>query len=501
MFFRKVLSLVICLIIFPVVAQTPEEVFDQLASKITSEIGFELQEREVSPFQDGLLVLYPPKNGSLEARTIVTINERGTFRLAVGATSSTVSVTLNDNEYFEGELSKGSPRLILESQYEYEKTLPIPSFQGDYEIVINWQPKSDKRTLFLWVVDEANKVQQNVAFRSEWDFTEESSYKYRYEDQVDWQYSGLLTIEDLGADVWNSWSPHLGVALELIQERGVEFSKAIEDHLKFLIENSNGSSNFNRRIPTLLSSTSTYKNVSDYALQTLPFFDFNAEEYQPIIRKGLNHVLYRAAKNQDGTLVREVDNDLFVVCEDLYSSVLFLVKAYEVKKKRKFIEQAIQQVVLFNNWLKIRHSGLYATSYNLTRESYSEEKLSLDNGRVLVALAELLKVLPEGHLEKQSIIGMFRRHAESLREFQEVDGFWKADLGNANSQVDFLGTSLIVSAFAIGVSNNWLLKDEYRRSAISGWLRLLEQLKVGFPEKKQQVGLLLAASAMMQIQE
>ena len=89
---------------------------------------------------------------------------------------------------------------------------------------------------------------------------------------------------------------------------------------------------------------------------------------------------------------------------------------------------------------------------------------------------ELLKVLPEEHPKRAEILNIFKRHAEGLKAVQSQDGRWHQVLDDPESYLETSATAMFVRAFAAGINEGWLSKDEFEESTIQGWNSLTKQM-------------------------
>lgn len=491
MLFRHFLLYILLLFSFLVQSQSPESVALKLCKNFDERSNFTLSERVTNGIQQGILVIYlPPVKEWQTIETVVTISKLGGNYLNVSANPGEIQVWRDDELLIEGETATASaPLNVGENYFREEYREALPPFQGDYKIRIIYKPQTAKSTVFLWVTDESQKVQQNLSFRSNWDYTEPHLYRFQngVVDNTDggWKYpSEVLSAQFSNDEAINDWTAANGLMLEAMWAASLHFEQVdsksfVEKHLNFFVEEiSNLESASVSVIEPPFYQHFRYQGLEDFGLQTVPFFNSPSNEaYKSFTSKGSNRVLYKSIRSPDGLLTRQVPDSLTVWADDLYFATALLCKAYATNKSRKYLEEAVKQVILFDSKLKDRYSRLYWHGYSLTKKEHSSSKFARANGLTILAKAELLNVLPETHPEREAILKMFRDQAEAIKTFQSLDGRWHQVLDNKEAYLETSATAMFVTAFAEGITNNWLYnKEQFKKSVISGWLSITSQV-------------------------
>jgi rhamnogalacturonyl hydrolase YesR len=95
------------------------------------------------------------------------------------------------------------------------------------------------------------------------------------------------------------------------------------------------------------------------------------------------------------------------------------------------------------------------------------------DGWALMAMAELLTVLPESHPDRGKVLEIFRRAARGAAETQGGTGLWHQLLDKTDSYLETSASAMFTFAIARGVNRGWL-PASYAPVAQSGW-RAVEQ--------------------------
>ena len=473
-------------------AQSPEEVARKLCDRYIRESNFELTTQPLDPIQKGILVMYPSGGTSFELETILTISDLGGSSVAFAASPGELKVWQDFDKVFDGTTStRVTPKELGTDKFESEFSVLLPPFPGDYPFRIHYTPTEGNGAIFIWPIDENGLVRKEISFRSDWDFSENYTYRFTTDltDELnkDWIYPEEVEgLQHKSPQGMNGWQYHTGITLDAMWKlsshfENLDYTDFIKKHLDFFVESIEKVKESSNQQPVLdvpLAGYFRYSQLDDFGPQTLPFMRFpNEESYKSFVSKARTRILYKTTRLQDGTFARLSPDSLTIWAEDLYMGVVLLSELYQSTNSAKYLDLAIQQAILFDKKLTDRRSGLYWHGYNDSLKEPVGSLFGLANGWALLAKMELLRTLPQNHRDGKGVMQLFREHAAVIREFQSVNGRWNSLPETEESELETSSTAMFITAFAEGVVNNWLdNKEDYRRSAISGWLALLEQI-------------------------
>jgi rhamnogalacturonyl hydrolase YesR len=90
------------------------------------------------------------------------------------------------------------------------------------------------------------------------------------------------------------------------------------------------------------------------------------------------------------------------------------------------------------------------------------------NGWCVMAMAELLDVLPKDHPEYNTILNLFRAQVRGLAACQSSDGLWHQLLDRTDSYLETSASAMFVYAIAHGINQGWI-SPAYGTVALTGW--------------------------------
>jgi rhamnogalacturonyl hydrolase YesR len=91
------------------------------------------------------------------------------------------------------------------------------------------------------------------------------------------------------------------------------------------------------------------------------------------------------------------------------------------------------------------------------------------NGWALMAMVELLSVLPETHNGYQSVIRQLGEHVEGLAKYQSGTGFWHQLLDRSDSYLETSATAIFTYSIARAINKGLIDKFAFSPLAILGW--------------------------------
>jgi rhamnogalacturonyl hydrolase YesR len=98
------------------------------------------------------------------------------------------------------------------------------------------------------------------------------------------------------------------------------------------------------------------------------------------------------------------------------------------------------------------------------------------NGWAMLALCDLLEVMPENHPKYQCVLVQYQKFCFGLLKCQGKNGMWHQLLDRSDSFLESSCTAIFVYGFARGINKGWLDNKAYGPSTLLGWNGLSEQI-------------------------
>ena len=156
--------------------------------------------------------------------------------------------------------------------------------------------------------------------------------------------------------------------------------------------------------------------------------------------------------------------------DDLYMSVPFLCRYYQLTGDSKYVDDAARQFIGFKKHLFIPGLKVMSHVYDFKRQMATGVPWGRGNGWAVFSLSELLAVLPEKHELRPALLTMFRELCEGYLALQDEAGMWHQVLNATDSYPESSCTSMFIYAFARGIQYGWLeAPAAYIRAVFKGW--------------------------------
>jgi unsaturated rhamnogalacturonyl hydrolase len=194
-----------------------------------------------------------------------------------------------------------------------------------------------------------------------------------------------------------------------------------------------------------------------------------AKTLQPWIDNWVDWVANRQFRFKDGTLARNrpLPNTLWL--DDLYMSVPCLAQAGKLTGNGRYYDDAAKQILQFAERMFVREKKLFMHAWTQDMDPHPAFHWARANGWAIMAMAELLDVLPEKHPARPKLLALFKEHATGLMANQGHAGLWHQLLDRRESYEETSASAMFVFAIARGINRGWLDAKAFGPAVAIGW--------------------------------
>jgi rhamnogalacturonyl hydrolase YesR len=185
------------------------------------------------------------------------------------------------------------------------------------------------------------------------------------------------------------------------------------------------------------------------------------------------HIAKRQKRLADGTLARPRPVPVALWIDDAYMSIPFLAQMGVLTGETRYFDDAAQQVAGMSQRLFDGGKGLYDHSWFEDAPNDARFFWGRGAGWMLMAMAELLSVMPADHAVRPKVLEQYRRAVQGVAAVQGGTGMWHQLLDRTDSYLESSATAMFTFAIARGVNRGWI-SPAYAPVAQTGW-RALEQ--------------------------
>ena len=232
----------------------------------------------------------------------------------------------------------------------------------------------------------------------------------------------------------------------------------------------NGIPSINRQISCL--GMLDYCGSCGNALLEAREFTDDKEEFDNIAHRIADYIENGQERLENGMFYREREDSVIdyktIWADDLYMSVPFLCRYYKLTGDKKYLEDAVNQVLRFKEKLYMEDKGCMSHVYNLIYNKKTCVPWGRGNGWPVVALTELLEVLPEEHKDYKAVLNFYMDFCEGILKLQDENGMWHQVLTHKDSYCETSCTSMFTYGFARGYLRG-RLDERFKDAAIRGF--------------------------------
>ncbi|MFT3829100.1 MAG: glycoside hydrolase family 88 protein [Opitutaceae bacterium] len=200
------------------------------------------------------------------------------------------------------------------------------------------------------------------------------------------------------------------------------------------------------------------------------------EALRPWIDNYLDWIRHHQFRLTDGTFARNRPMPRSLWLDDLYMSVPALAQMGALTGDPGYYDDAVRQVLQFSARMFVPANGLYRHGWVENMDPHPSFHWARANGWAVVAMAELLEVLPADHPGHDAVLAQYRAHVAGLAAVQSGSGLWHQLLDRPDSYVETSASAMFVYAIARGINRGWLDAKAYGPMVSVAWNAVAAQV-------------------------
>jgi rhamnogalacturonyl hydrolase YesR len=192
-------------------------------------------------------------------------------------------------------------------------------------------------------------------------------------------------------------------------------------------------------------------------------------ELRPLIDHYADYITTKQFRLADGTLARKRPMMDSLWLDDLYMSVPALAQMGKLTGDRKYYDDAVKQVMQFSARMFNKEQGVYMHGWIGGMTVHPEFHWARANGWALMAMTELLEVLPEDHPGRAAVLEQLRAHVRGLAAYQGHNGLWHQLLDRDDSYLETSASAIYTFCLARAINRGWIDPLAYGPATQLGW--------------------------------
>lgn len=192
-------------------------------------------------------------------------------------------------------------------------------------------------------------------------------------------------------------------------------------------------------------------------------------DLKPMIENFIHYIRKEEYRLPDGTLARNrpLPNTLWL--DDLFMSVPALAQMGKLSGENKYYDDAVKQILQMSERMFNKEKGIYMHGWVQDMEPHPQFHWARANGWALMAMVELLDVLPEDHAGRSKVLNQLKAHIHGLAAYQSGEGFWHQLIDRNNSYLETSATAIYTFAIARAINEGWVDRKAYGPMALLAW--------------------------------
>ncbi|CAN7467131.1 glycoside hydrolase family 88/105 protein [Massilia sp. LjRoot122] len=168
-----------------------------------------------------------------------------------------------------------------------------------------------------------------------------------------------------------------------------------------------------------------------------------------------------------GRKMRPLPDTLWL--DDMFMGVPTMAYLGKVTGERKHYDDAVRQVLQFSKRMFNKDLGIYMHGYVEGMRDHPEFHWARANGWAVMAMVEVLEVLPKDHKGYKPVLEQLRAHIKGLGKYQTRDGFWHQLIDRNDTYQETSATAIYTYAIARAVNRGYVDAQMYGPMANFAW--------------------------------
>lgn len=272
-----------------------------------------------------------------------------------------------------------------------------------------------------------------------------------------------LVERDMEGEDWQKAVAVNGL-LTTEEERFIDEARQLIDR-SIETQTSTGQLSYGSLDPKPWKEDEPYQSQTDpaaLAQGALEFYERTTDErYLESVEREYEFLRSAAQRTEDNGIAHHKGvTELWV--DSIYMICPFLARYGLIAEEPTALNEAAHQIKIQAKYLQDPYTGLFRHQWRETPNDYPQGTFwSRGNGWAAAGILDTLQYLPHDHPERDDLINIFQRIANTLTDLQDTSGYWHNILDDPQSPLETSGTLMFVYAFMKGIEMELLDEEPY----------------------------------------
>lgn len=199
-------------------------------------------------------------------------------------------------------------------------------------------------------------------------------------------------------------------------------------------------------------------------------------DLMPVITTWSNYIAHEQFRLADGTLARQRPQPESIWADDFYMSVPALSEMGRLTGDRLWYDDAVKTVLQMSARLFNPQLNLYTHGWTSLNPDAPQFYWGRANGWAVVAMSDLLDVLPKDHPGYEKVLAQLRLTLRGVAQYQSGAGLWHQMLDRPDSYLETSASAMYIYGIAHAINQGWISPVTYGPIAQAGWAGLLTRV-------------------------
>jgi unsaturated rhamnogalacturonyl hydrolase len=196
---------------------------------------------------------------------------------------------------------------------------------------------------------------------------------------------------------------------------------------------------------------------------------YKTDKLDWIIDYQIDYIRNKQFRLPDETLARNRPQPNSIWLDDLFMSVPALAQMGSYSGETEYFDDAVRQILQFAERMFNKEKGLFMHGWIQEMEEHPQFHWGRANGWAVMAMIELLEVLPDDHPGRDRILDLLRRHIRGLADYQGGTGFWHQLLDRNDSYLETSATAIYTYSIARAINRGYVDAKVYGPMVCLAW--------------------------------
>jgi unsaturated rhamnogalacturonyl hydrolase len=192
-------------------------------------------------------------------------------------------------------------------------------------------------------------------------------------------------------------------------------------------------------------------------------------DLRPLINRYIDFIANKQFRLADKTLARNRPQKNTLWLDDLYMGVPALAQMGKLTGDKKYFDDAVKQVLQFSKRMFNNELNVYMHGWVEGMAVHPEFHWARANGWAIMAMTELLDVLPQNHEGRAAVLLQLQKHIKGIVAYQSGQGFWHQLLDRNDSYLETSATAIYTYCLARAINNGWIDAKAYAPACLLAW--------------------------------